>query len=331
MQAQPQQQQHPRSDSPSNVLSNDPQVLFNSADVSTQVAQKSNSAPTMYNSMNSLHLGTPEFAPLSSADHDAFNFASSAGSSTYRNSAAFNLFPNRVQQPAGSYREIGSNFAQSAYSTTSNDIYGTSSHSNPVQSPPGLSPHTFESVHHPGRAYDYVSVGGGQSATGAGNGSLHSKSLPFSVPESYRQGLDSNSSLLQPRQTKQQTSVAGGPGILSNAQTSQLSALQATQYQAPYANGMSHSLSHGHHGALQSQNQFGSQLPSNGAGSGPGAGGQGNALNGTSGLSHVNGNLQNNQQQEEISTIFVVGFPDDMQVRGFLPIVFSLDVIDFGT
>lgn len=323
MQPQPQSQPHTRSDSPNNVLSTDPQVLFNSADSSTQVAQKSSTIPQMYNSLNSLHLATPDFASLPSSEHDALNFVSPGsngfGSAAYRNSSAFSLFPTRLQQSTGPYREIGSSFSTSAYPPSSNDIYGTPSHSASVQSPPGISPHTFESVHHPGRAYDYVGVGGPQSAPGAGNGTLQNKSLPFSPTDSYRQGLDSTPSLLQARQAKQQVPVAGGPGILSNAQASQIPALhpQATQYQAPYVNGMSHSISHGHHGAMQSQTQFGSQLASNGAGSVPGTGVHGSVLTGASGLSHVNGNLQNSQQ-EEISTIFVVGFPDDMQVRVFV-------------
>lgn len=84
------------------------------------------------------------------------------------------------------------------------------------------------------------------------------------------------------------------PGMLSS-----LSQPLPQQYpQAPYLNGLTH---------MQSQTPYGPHLPSTS----------------TVPLHPASGNVTNPTQVEEISTIFVVGFPDDMQVRCVLFIVIA--------
>jgi hypothetical protein len=102
---------------------------------------------------------------------------------------------------------------------------------------------------------------------------------------------------------------AAPPGFLRDAQ----SALQVQQgaqqtFQAPHLNGISHPLSH--QNSLQPQGPFGTL--SSAAVGGP-TGAQGSSALGATAT------LQGPQQppQEEISTIFVVGFPDDMTVCCF--------------
>ena len=90
-------------------------------------------------------------------------------------------------------------------------------------------------------------------------------------------------------------SVLHSSGVLSP-----LSQSLPQQYpQAPYLNGLTH---------MQSQTPYGPHLPS---------------ASTTVPMHSVGGNVTNPTQVEEISTIFVVGFPDDMQVRcivySFLP------------
>jgi hypothetical protein len=85
-----------------------------------------------------------------------------------------------------------------------------------------------------------------------------------------------------------------GPGSALHASgiLSPLSQPLPQQYpQASYLNGLTH---------MQSQTPYGPHLPSASA-----------AIP----IHSVGGNVTNPTQVEEISTIFVVGFPDDMQVR----------------
>ena len=85
-----------------------------------------------------------------------------------------------------------------------------------------------------------------------------------------------------------------GSALHSSGMLSSLSQSMAQQYhQAPYLNGLTH---------MQSQTPYGPHLPSTT----------------TVPVHSASGNVTNPTQVEEISTIFVVGFPDDMQVRYLL-------------
>ena len=106
------------------------------------------------------------------------------------------------------------------------------------------------------------------------------------------------------QQIKQSNSLGGPPGLLRDAQSSQIGLSQAGAQQSfqTQLNGLGpHQLSHPMPGQA-----YGTHPAVNGPGA---SGAQSNAT--------VSGSQQNPQQQpqEEISTIFVVGFPDDMSVR----------------
>ncbi|OCH94521.1 hypothetical protein OBBRIDRAFT_848034 [Obba rivulosa] len=285
-------QQPPRPDSPNdNILSSHLHSAPHNADSFNPGSQNVNTTHSVYNSMNSIHLATSEFAPLASQEHDALNFQPNVNgfsSAPYRTSTSFNPFPARSRHTNPSFRDSSSNFGASAYPSPSTDLYGAVPTSlSHLQSPTQQSAtFAFESMQHSGRAHDFAS---GPQSPGVG-GVSQGKPLPFGNMDPFRQGLDS--SLLQTHQVCLQQ-----------------------QFQAPYVNGMSHALGHAHPGPFQNQTQFGSTLPTNGTGSGPGAG-QGSSLVGASGMSHNSG-AQSSQQQEEISTIFVVGFPEDMSEREF--------------
>ena len=88
------------------------------------------------------------------------------------------------------------------------------------------------------------------------------------------------------------TDLSSGSALHSSGMLSSLSQPLPQQYpQAPYLNGLAH---------MQSQTPYGPHLPSASA---------------TVPMHSVSGTVTNPTQVEEISTIFVVGFPDDMQVR----------------
>ncbi|KAI0940292.1 hypothetical protein AcV5_001438 [Taiwanofungus camphoratus] len=317
------QQQPPRPDSPNNtMIPSHLKSAPHSADPYNSGAQNMNTSHSMYNSMN-IHSAISDYTSLASTEPDALNFQSKANgfaSAPFRTSTSFNPFPARSRHPPGSYRDSTSSFGGPAYSAQSGDIFNVQnslSHISTTQSQNTPSSYGFEPMHHPGRVHDFPAVGP-QSAPGiVGNGVSQAKQLSFTSMDPYRQGLES--ALLQPHQLSQQSNLSGTPGVLQTTQASQMTLHQQgpqQSFQGSYVNGMSHGLSHTHQGALQSHSQFGPSLSANGSGSGPGAGGQGAALTGASGMNHVNGSAQN-QQQEEISTIFVVGFPEDMQEREF--------------
>ncbi|KZT06520.1 uncharacterized protein LAESUDRAFT_736936 [Laetiporus sulphureus 93-53] len=258
---------------------------------------------SMYNSMNNIHLAG-DYAPLSSTEPDALNLQSKIngfGATTpYRSS--FNPFPPRSRHNTVPFGDTSGSFNNATYQTQSQstDLYGIQN----LQSPPPSS-YAFDSMHHPGRAHDYTPVRP-QGSAGLNGGVLtQGKQQSFSVEPFRSAGMEST--LAQSQQINVQ-------GSLSSALPIHQPGVQQV-FQGPFANGMSHGLAHPHHGALASHAQFGPTLPTNGPG--PGAvGGPGNSLTGASGMGHVNGSTAN-QQQEEISTIFVVGFPEDMQEREF--------------
>ena len=100
--------------------------------------------------------------------------------------------------------------------------------------------------------------------------------------------------------------MLGGPGPGANGLLQREPQASLMNQHAPvmqaHLNGLTHALSH--QNALQSQGPFGANGPTQATSS---------AVNGA-----AHGGSQQQQPQEEISTIFVVGFPDDMSVRTFL-------------
>lgn len=95
------------------------------------------------------------------------------------------------------------------------------------------------------------------------------------------------------------TDSSSGSALHSSGMLSSLSQPLPHQYpQVPYMNGLTH---------MQSQTPYGPHLPSTS----------------TVPVHSTSGNVTNPTQVEEISTIFVVGFPDDMQVCCVLPIIIA--------
>ena len=299
----------PRADSPNHhAFVNQLKSAQHNSDIFTHGSQN-NTTHSMYNSINSIGLPTPDYS-LSSTEPDALNFSSKANGSfapaPFRTSTSFNAFPNRSRHP-NSFRDNSTTFSAPAY-PTSNDLFGATqnpiSHLPPSQPQPAL-PHGLDSHQHSGRPFDFA-PGGPQLNGNSANGVSQSKQL-FGHVDPFRQGLESTPTLLQKQQ-----SVSGGQLLLPNGQGMPLS--HQSPFQASYTNGLgSHSLAHNHH----TQPQF----VSHGSASGPGQGTQGGTATGAPTMNHTNGSAPNSQTQEEISTIFVVGFPDDMSVRNGLILV----------
>ncbi|TFK93632.1 hypothetical protein K466DRAFT_92857 [Polyporus arcularius HHB13444] len=292
----------PRADSPNHAFVNHLKSPQHSTDFFHQGSQN-NTIHSMYNSVHSVGLPTSDYS-LSSTEPDALNFASRANGSfaaaPVKTSTSFTSFPNRSRHPT-SFRESTNTFP-STY-PTSNNLFGASqnsmSHLAPSQSQAAL-PHGLDSLQHAGRSYDFTP--GGPQLNGGLNGSSQSKPL-FVDP--FRQGLDATPTLLQ----KQQGGVSSAQSLLQNGQTLN----HQHPYQTSFANGLgSHPLTHGSH----PQPQYGLQLVSSGSGPGQNSAQGGGATSAPS-MNHANGPAPSSQVQEEISTIFVVGFPDDMSEREF--------------
>lgn len=288
------QQQHPRPDSPNNMLPNHLKSPTHLVDPYSAGPQNTNTNHSMYNSMNNIHIPTSEYASLSSTEPEALNLNSKLNgfnSVPFRTSTSFNPFPGRPRNGAVPFRDASAAF--NTFPPPSSEMYG-GQNLQPPQSPPSYG---HDGLHHPGRAHDFAGVG---PTTSVPNG-LHQVGQSFIDP--MRRSME----LLQ-SQVNQQAPMTGGMALHQPG--------PQQSFQGPFANGNPHTLSHAHPSALPPQTQFGPSMTATSAGSGPGANGQGSTLTGTSSMNHVNGGSQN-QQQEEISTIFVVGFPEDMQEREF--------------
>lgn len=119
---------------------------------------------------------------------------------------------------------------------------------------------------------------------------------PYDIFGGIHTGLSDEHRIKQSFLTSEGTLSDAGSGsaLHSSSMLSSLSQPLPQQYpQAPYLNGLTH---------IQSQTPYGPHLPSASA---------------TVPMHSVSGNVTNPTQVEEISTIFVVGFPDDMQEREF--------------
>ncbi|TFY56765.1 hypothetical protein EVJ58_g7438 [Rhodofomes roseus] len=294
-----QSQQPARSNSPSSTMTiaNNLKPASHPVDPYSAAAQSNNISHSMYNSMNNLHI-PPDYNPLNSAEPDALNLQAKlngfgSGPFNSRSSLSFNPFPPRPRHNNVPFRDTSAAFNTVAYQQ-SGDMFGAQNQQ--AQS----SAFGFDSMSAPGRAQDFATVGVQNASSLGANSTAHNK---FSMDGGFRPGLES---LLQSQQMNQQTSL---PTTLPLHQ-------QGSQqpFQGAFGNGLSH-LSHAPPGALPAHTQFGPTLPTTTAGSGA-VTGQGASLTGGPGMNHVNGASQNHQQ-EEISTIFVVGFPEDMQEREF--------------
>lgn len=288
-----QSQQTARPDSPNSNMTIPNNLRSHPLDPYPSSTQSTNTSHSMYNSMNVSV--PPDYSPLHHAEHDALNFQAKLngfGSPPFnsRASMSFNPFPPRTRPNTVPFRDTSAAFNTAAYQSA--DMFGAQ---NQQAQAPGFG---FDTMSLPNRTHDFANVGGQATSTVGANGTA-SNNIAFSL-DGYRPGMES---LLQSQQLHQQAS-------LSNALPLHQQASQQ-QFHGTYANGVSH-LSHGASGALPSHTQFGPTLPTTTAGSGA-ANGQGGPLVGGPGLNHVNGTNQSHQQ-EEISTIFVVGFPEDMQV-----------------
>jgi hypothetical protein len=289
MQQQPLSNSSTSTDSDNTLLSHNhlshkpphPDSLFN-------IHSAQNQTHAMYNNIH-------DFAP---SDQDVQKLQQSGklngfgppSTNAYRQSA-FAAFTNNTRprhhtsaalsQPP--YRDAASAFGHT-YPTAA-DVFGTSG-------PPTLSHMTsptlsqqqansYETLHQ-GRGFDYN--GGGSQSNGALNKQTYSMGDPYG---------NAPSGLLQIGGSKS----GGGMPATHNGYS-----LPSTA-QAPYVNGLH----------IQSQTPYGPHLPTNG----PPPNSTNGGTNGVPpGISHVNGvGNPPNAANEEISTIFVVGFPEDMQVR----------------
>ncbi|KAH8096616.1 hypothetical protein BXZ70DRAFT_908490 [Cristinia sonorae] len=266
------------------------------------IQQNTATSHSVYNSMNNLPSLASDFSIPSMGDHDPLNqhhklngFSASQGS--YRNSlfnqpSLLNTRAARPSLPSTSFRDtpnatFGAQQAPIGYSQSSqNDIYVSSP---PQSQAPAL--HNYDAVHRP---FDGYGITGPQAGPGVISNGQQSKPGPFGGLDSYRIGMESQSHL----GGNKQGSLPGPPG-LSTLQQSGPGTQQGFQNQVPLPlNGIhSHQLAFG---------------PSSHLGAGNGAGSQN--VNGANGLTQP---TQANPPQEEISTIFVVGFPEDMQEREF--------------
>ncbi|KAI0832831.1 hypothetical protein BC628DRAFT_1309139 [Trametes gibbosa] len=303
----------PRSDSPTNHTHTHQykQTQLN-ADLFAQGSQN-NTTHAMYNSINSIGLSSSDYSSLSPAEPDALNFSSKLNggfaAAPFRTSTSFTQpFASRQRHPA-SFRDTSSSFASAAYPQT-NDLFGgaqnSMSHLASSQSQHIL-PHSLDSMHSSGRAFD-PSAGTQMNGGISLNGVAQSKQLSFGS-DMFRQGYDTTPTLLQ---QKPSNGVASGQGLMQNGQGIQL----PHQSNAPSSFHGTFAASLGGHAMSLAQPQYGSHIPGNGVGPGQVAA-PGNATSGAPNPNHANGTVPNSQAQEEISTIFVVGFPDDMSEREF--------------
>jgi len=195
----------------------------------------------------------------------------------YRTSTAFNAFPNARSRQAS----IPTNNAHT-FRDTSNlsqnfpiDIYAAQSMSSPPHQPATSS---FDHMLPRGN-YDFIGAPPGPPGLVGQNKALFNNADPFA------QQLHKQGGLFSPG-AQQQQAQAPPP-------QQQLNGLHATT-QGSFMNGL-------HPQPMQSQTPYGPHLPA--SASAPAV----------SQASHTNSATQPSSQ-EEISTIFVVGFPEDMQV-----------------
>ncbi|TFK55366.1 hypothetical protein OE88DRAFT_1641301 [Heliocybe sulcata] len=200
--------------------------------------------------------------------------------------------PSMVPAPAGAFQDpvLNQSYPSAAdiFAPTQPSLQG---HMSPTQNPLPLG---LDTLQHHSRGIDYH---GSQLASPTFSG-VNPKSTFNNVDP-----FGTSSTLLQSHQV-------GKAGLVPNAQVPPQPSHVHSQHQhnayhaAPqmsYTNGMN----------MQSQTPFGPHLPANGMTAPTAPVTSGPSMN------HVNGSNVSGTSQEEISTIFVVGFPDDMSEREF--------------
>ncbi|KAI0035670.1 hypothetical protein K488DRAFT_82857 [Vararia minispora EC-137] len=214
----------------------------------------------------------------------------------YRTSTAFNAAfssNSRPRQPTISSASGGAPFLRDTSNFSQHypiDAYGnTQPISSPSSQPPSTST-SFDSMHQSRSAFDYPAVS--QQPIGP---ALGGAAKPVFNTDVFATG-NGNTSLLPPHKPN---GILSGPGAQQALGTSQPNGFPGGVQ--PYLNGGGH-----HHQAMQSQTPYGPHLPS---------GGSKVPQAGQTAAVQIPGTQS--APQEEISTIFVVGFPDDMQEREF--------------
>ncbi|KAK7696141.1 hypothetical protein QCA50_000792 [Cerrena zonata] len=281
------------------------------ADPLTSNSQNPNS---LYNSISNVSILSPDFS-IPSGDHDSLNSQHKANGFSAPHRGSSNTFPSfsnpRSRNPSSYSRDNTTMPFGPQYSQSHQDAFAQTA------LPPSLSsqlPSSFESMHGQGRGFE-IGMGGAQNPSMLPNG--QSKTTPYGNFDSYRIGLDSGASLL----SKQQNPLGVNPVLMRDGPMTLQAQLQAGSQQSFHT---PHNISHGH-GPLPGQTAFGPSL------SGPIQG----AVNGASGVGHLHNSGRDNQQHqpptEEISTIFVVGFPDDMTEREFQNMFFFCQGFEAAT
>lgn len=273
-----QSQPHPRPESPNSHL------IHHLSTHNDQYIPTSHQ--TMYNSSQpSLDFSAP---PNDGDTQPQQQHVPSDGFDIYTNSPTFrNYFTNRYRQPMAPANS--SSFANEAagpftqpFNITAAEVFGT----HQPMSPPSQQ----------------------QTQPGDGIQSVRGFEYPTQTPGSGSNGLKSNSKPIFANLDPFGSSV-GGSALLQSHQVAKSSLPQPPQsqsqqqpaYHTPaqnsnqsFMNGLLHT---------QSQTPYGPHVPSTASGTGTSG----------PGLPHTSG-ISVNASQEEISTIFVVGFPEDMQV-----------------
>ncbi|KAH7930639.1 hypothetical protein BV22DRAFT_1043007 [Leucogyrophana mollusca] len=300
----------PRADSPSNIDFNSHHhndTLLQSSQflrhhVDSNHHQHQNSEPlyaqsaghSMYNSTNNYHIFADPFS-----DSDSFPLKQQQGGSKSPNDFG-----------AGPFRSSFS--AYSGMNGGSNGVSGAPNGASRLRQPPA--PQASQSfsngsdfgAHQPLGLQHQLSQ---QSQQGQSAGAFDARGFDFggntslgvhATKSSQQYALDP---FLQAHASKSQSQSQGHDGYIGHSLGH-----SASTAQMPYLNGMH----------LQSQTPYGPHLQSNGAGQGLAVGssrGLGSTGQINTGAEGQSGNGAG--QQEEISTIFVVGFPEDMQEREF--------------
>jgi hypothetical protein len=263
---------------------------------------------------NNIHV-QPDYSDLEGQkqQQSKVNGFGAASVGPYRTTTAFNAFSNtrlrhqHTPGPSLQYREAPQSTFNHSYPTAA-DVFPVQQMTSPTlqQQQPSAS-HAFEV--HQGRGFDF----------GNGNGSQSNAATPHNKQSQYGvdpYGANPSSALLQSHQVG---------GIMKPGETNQPLAppglhSQPSQHRQPldgYQHHQSQTYLNGLH--LQSQTPYGPHLQTGpgSASAGPSSA-SGPASANAAAMNHMTGanNIASqNNAQEEISTIFVVGFPEDMQAR----------------
>ncbi|KAI0065912.1 hypothetical protein BV25DRAFT_1797772, partial [Artomyces pyxidatus] len=245
------------------------------------------SPSSMYNNMHSDYPHPSDYDPRKQGKLNDY-----VPPGPYRTTTSFNAFSNERSRQASIPTGNTNSFLRDTSNFSHNyplDVFASAQTA--LQSPP-QQPATsaYEAMHQPRGTYDFVST---SQAPPPGLGGTHNKPIFAGSVDAFGQPSLKNGGLMSAPGTQQQPAQSSQSqpqhnGFQSGAQT-------------PYMNGL-------HHHQMQSQTPYGPHLPA--SASAPAVSQQPSTTN-------TNGATQASSGQEEISTIFVVGFPEDMQEREF--------------